>query len=563
MTQIHKLAQGSSEWHQFRAEHFGASEAAAMLGISPYMTRTELLTLKKTGIAGEVSAAQQRVFDAGHATEALARPIVEELIGDDLYPVTCSAGLLSASCDGLTADKLTAFEHKLWSEGLAAQVSAGQVPEHYMAQCQQILLVTGAERVIFVVSNGTRERLVSTIVRPDDAWFERLRQGWHQFRQDLNEFAPQVAEVTPTGKAPESLPALRIEVTGMVTASNLAEFKATALAAIGSVNRNLVTDQDFADADKAVKWCGEVEDRLAAAKQHALSQTASIDELFRAIDDISAEARRVRLDLDKLVKARKEAIRGEIVAGGIADLRACIDALNAAMPAAYMPQVPADFGGVVKGKRTVESLRDAVATELARAKIAAGEIANRIHANLRTLGEQPDKAFLFPDVAQIVLKQADDVRTLVAHRIAEHERKEAERLEAERARIRAEEEAKARREEQERQKAAAEEQARADREAQAAIAAAAAPPAPVQQAHRAVAMPAATPRTAEPEVRIKLGQINDRLSPLSITADGLSELGFEPVATERASKLYRESDFPRICEAIVKHVRMAAALQAA
>ena len=34
-----------------------------------------------------------------------------------------------------------------------------------------------------------------------------------------------------------------------------------------------------------------------------------------------AEARRTRLELDKLVKARKEEIRGETVAGGIAALR--------------------------------------------------------------------------------------------------------------------------------------------------------------------------------------------------------------------------------------------------
>jgi predicted phage-related endonuclease len=40
--------------------------------------------------------------------------------------------------------------------------------------------------------------------------------------------------------------------------------------------------------------------RLEAAKQHALSQTASIDALFRAMDEISAETRRVRLDLVKL-----------------------------------------------------------------------------------------------------------------------------------------------------------------------------------------------------------------------------------------------------------------------
>jgi predicted phage-related endonuclease len=28
----HNLIQGSAEWHAFRAEHFGSSEVAAMLG---------------------------------------------------------------------------------------------------------------------------------------------------------------------------------------------------------------------------------------------------------------------------------------------------------------------------------------------------------------------------------------------------------------------------------------------------------------------------------------------------------------------------------------------------
>jgi predicted phage-related endonuclease len=47
--QIHDLAQGSPEWQQYRLEKFGASEAAAMLGISPLVKRNELLHMKATG----------------------------------------------------------------------------------------------------------------------------------------------------------------------------------------------------------------------------------------------------------------------------------------------------------------------------------------------------------------------------------------------------------------------------------------------------------------------------------------------------------------------------------
>lgn len=444
----HNLTQGTPEWLAFRAQHFGASDAPAMLGLSKYVTRSQLLAQKATGISPDVDEHTQRIFDHGHATEALARPIIEAQIGEDLYPVTMSMGKLSASCDGLTLSNDLAFEHKQANAALMDSLRAGVLPEEYQPQCQQIMLVTGAKRVLFVCSDGTEENMVSLFVEPDPAMQAKIVAGWELFESDLAAYVPPAAtEPAPAGKAPESLPALRIEVTGMVTASNLAEFKQTALAAIGSVNRELSTDQDFADAEKAVKWCGDVEERLAAAKQHALSQTASIDELFRAIDDISAEARRVRLDLEKLVKARKEAIRGEIVAAGQAALKEHVDGLNFRLGKPYMPAVAADFAAAVKGKRTVESLRNAVDTALADAKLRANAVADQIQVNLNTLRElAKDHAFLFADTAQIVLKDPEAVTAIVKGRISEHEAKEAERAEAERQRIRAEEEAKARRE---------------------------------------------------------------------------------------------------------------------
>ena len=51
------IEQGSKEWHDFRAKHFTASDAPAMLGVSPYKTRIELLKEKKYGITQEIDAA--------------------------------------------------------------------------------------------------------------------------------------------------------------------------------------------------------------------------------------------------------------------------------------------------------------------------------------------------------------------------------------------------------------------------------------------------------------------------------------------------------------------------
>ena len=95
-----------------------------------------------------------------------------------------------------------------------------------------------------------------------------------------------------------------------------------------------------------------------------------------------------------------------------------------------MPAVPVDFANAIKGKRTLDSMRDAVATELARAKIAANEVADRISFNLRTIDAHPDHAFLFNDRASIVLKHPDDLHLLVKVRMDEHQAKEAAQAKA-------------------------------------------------------------------------------------------------------------------------------------
>ena len=93
-----KLIQGSADWHTHRARHFNASDAPAMMGCSPYKTRTQLLHELHTGLTPDVDAAQQRRFDDGHRYEALSRPLAEEFIGQELYPLLCHVQL---QLDGL------------------------------------------------------------------------------------------------------------------------------------------------------------------------------------------------------------------------------------------------------------------------------------------------------------------------------------------------------------------------------------------------------------------------------------------------------------------------------
>jgi len=593
----HDVQQGTGDWLRLRESFATASEAPAAQGVSRYVTRAELLRRKHTGVSPEPDAATLGRFAAGHAAEAKARPLAEGIVGGELYPVTMTAVVdgmaLLASLDGLDLMGDICWETKLWNEELAAAVRQGAhaLPEHYTVQMDQELLVSGASRCLFTCTDGTPERLVSCWYEADPAKFAALVAGWRQFHADLAVYVPPAAAAAaPVGKAPDTLPALRIEVQGMVTASNLAEFKQTALAAIRSVNRDLKTDADFADADKAVKWCADVEARLKAAKEHALSQTASIDELFKALDDIAAESKAVRLDLDKLVKRRKDEVREQAVTVAAAELARHVRALNAELAPMALRPVPADFAASIKGLRSIASMQDALDTTLAGAKILADGQARGIRANVAAFkaatGDDRALQALFADLGQLVHKAADDFAAVLDQRITKHRADEASReaarqaaeaqrvAEAERraaaeaeARLRAEQETQARRE----REAAEADRLRIERESQAqaadilqklpeAVKAGAIEPDRAERIGGLVASLAAgsvisTAKAAANEpATLKLGVICERLG-FTVTAAFLADVLHIPHrGTDKAAKLYRESDWPLICSQLRSHI---------
>ncbi|QBR44115.1 YqaJ viral recombinase family protein [Stenotrophomonas indicatrix] len=545
------LIQGTPEWHAHRASHFNASDAPAMMGCSPYKTRSQLVREFATGAAIEHDPATLQRFADGHRFEDLARPLAERIIGEELYPCVGVDGKFSASFDGLTLLEDKAFEHKSLNDDLrlAIPVDGGDacLPLHYQVQMEHQAMVSGAERVLFMASKWNGDELVEERhcwYTPNAELRAKIVAGWAQFDADVMAYDPApAAEPVAAGRAPDQMPALRIEVTGMVTASNLAEWKEQAIAVFQGISTELVSDQDFADAEKTVKWCGDIEDQLKAAKQHALSQTQSIDLLFRTIDAIAEEARSKRLALEKRVKTRKDERRTEIGNAARRAVQQHVLAINETLGEHAIP-MPAtlivDIGDAMKGKRSFASMQEAVDTVAANAKVDASQSAERIRANIRVMEmEVGTHAALFPDRVQLCsTKSAEDLRNLMAARISQHQQAEQDRLDAEREKIRKEEEARA-------QKKAADDTAAAAAEQSAQAAQAAEPEAPaaapMRTAPTAVASAPAASATPRAVVRIKLGQVVDLIAPLKIDAEGLRQLGFEPVSTERGSKLYDAS----------------------
>lgn len=467
--QIHDLEQGSEEWLAHRSNCLNASDLSAARACSKYKSRNELIREMSTGVYPEIDAMTQKRFDDGHRFEALARIVAEKIVNEDLYPITVSENIdvlsrkISASLDGATASDDINFEHKTLNKALSVALGNGVIPEEYHPQMDQGMMINGAKKTLFMASKWDDN---DELIEEKHLWYEASQESkkdvirtWQQIEEDVDNYQYVEPAIEDVGKSPESLPALRIEVTGMVTDSNLLVFKETSLAVIGEISTDLQTDIDFADAEKAVKWCSNVESRLDAAKDHALSQTVSIDELFRTIDEIKEIARQKRLEISRLVKSRKESIRFDILKSGKSSFDDHINSLNQRIGKNYMPEIQSNFSMVMKGKKTVSSLRDAVDSELARVKIEANAVADKIQNNLNTLRElAEDYKFLFSDVMQIITKENDDLTALVKLRIADHKEAEEARLQAERDRIRQEEEQRAKAE-QERIAAKAEQEA--------------------------------------------------------------------------------------------------------
>lgn len=541
---IHNLVQGSDEWAQFRLEHFGASEASAMLGISSKVKRNELLHMKHTGTAKEFSDwVQKNILDYGHEVEALARPIVEDLIGDDLYPVTCSLGRLSASCDGLTMSEAIAFEHKQWNVGLADAVRAGVLPDEYWPQCQQVMLVTGAKKVIFVVSDGTSENLERIEIEPDDAWFDRLRAGWEQFAKDLADYAPVDIPERPKADAIMALPPLAVQIRGEVITSNLPAFKAAAEKFIAGIKMDLSTDEDFVNGDATVKFCEAKEKEIAIAMDAAIAQMSSIDELMRTGNHVKDQLRTKRLTLSKQIETRKVQIKENAVSERRQKYADHVAALNKELGDVSIVVPAPDFVGAIKGLKTIASLYDKLDTALANGKIAADAAAKDLRAKLDWHKPHAEYAFLFRDIQTLIQKPTEDFQLVVMSRIAEHKRQEDEK------------EAKRKADEAAAQTAAPGNGGGAATP----ISTTAAPVVAATDTGKADAAPwiapARTVPTSAPTLR--LGQINERLAPISLTAEGLATLGFKHAATDKAAKLYHEEAFPQICAALMRHIEAA------
>lgn len=562
--QIVSLVQGSADWHAHRAKHFNASDAPAMMGCSSYKTRSELIKELATGLGQEVDVATRRRFDDGHRFEALARPLAEEIIGEDLSPCVGTNGKFSASFDGLTFMHDVALEHKTLNKALREAMVDGRtgedLPLQYRVQMEQQAMVSGCERILFMASEWTGD---GQLIEERHCWYtpdQELRAqiiaGWEQLEKDVAAYDPTAERPAPAVATPmESLPAVVVQVNGALTVGgNLDAFGDALRQFITRIPAKPATDQEFADAEAATKALKKAEEALAAAEDGALAQISDVEQMRRTVADLKNLARTTRLATEKLVAAEKEARKQQIVLDARKDLDRHIGQLERRLEAidnrpCTFPVVAADFAGAIKGLKSLDSMRDKVAVTLTNAKHEANVLAQRLEANRKHLVQDgTDWIALFADFATVGAKAEEDFQILAAHRINQHKQAEAQRLEAERERIRAEEAAKL--QAQAVIDAAAATQKEAASAQQEPVSAAPAAETEVQSAQAATDVAA----KAEGET-LTLGQLNTILAPIKVDAAGLADLGFTPCKTEKSAKHYPAQALPAMVQAMIAHLQ--------
>lgn len=354
----------------------------------------------------------------------------------------------------------------------------------------------------------------------------------------------------------------------------------TKLADAKSLRHRLI-GQPLAEARKV---SAGLKSKLTAVSKAVGAELVAIESAFDAADALikpQIEAREAELEAERQRKAEAEAARMQKHRDNLAKLAGYVEHARG-LPSARIADGIAKVSGIEIDREAWEEFADQAEKQKADTLAAM----QKLHADALADEER--------ERAAAALKAEQE--RLAAER-AEIERQRAE-LQAEKDRAAAEAKAKAeeaarvervQREEAERQarelqeararaeRAEADAKARADAahitteqgsqqvlKAEPATADATDRDAPASTSPSVGSMGAGQPADAGPAAGIatplhttytrtlRLGEIQARLAPLSITAEGLAQLGF-PAHVERGLKLYWPGDFPAICRAISDH----------
>jgi putative phage-type endonuclease len=181
------------QWHQWRRAGIGSSDAAVVMGVSPWRTPYQVWQEKVFG-----NSAQPDNFSMarGRDLEPVARTWFEKAMNVSVFPknkIHKDRNFIRASLDGLDMEEKVLVEIKCPNKEDHSVAVNGMIPPKYVPQVQHQLLVTGLDGMYYCSFDGQEGAIVE--VSRDNAYIEAMLAEEQKFwDMVLTKKAPELTD---------------------------------------------------------------------------------------------------------------------------------------------------------------------------------------------------------------------------------------------------------------------------------------------------------------------------------------------------------------------------------
>jgi putative phage-type endonuclease len=179
------LFQGSKEWKEYRKKRIGASDVAAIMGLSPFQTPYQKWLEKVEDVEQESTFSMKR----GTNREKEGREYYEKTVGYKVYPKVVQSreyDWFFCSLDGISQDETYMVEIKWANQDVHRMAKSGVVVDYYYTQCQAQLFCVNKRSMDFLScfeKDGDREFALVSVTR-DSLFQEKMLEKCSQFYHD-------------------------------------------------------------------------------------------------------------------------------------------------------------------------------------------------------------------------------------------------------------------------------------------------------------------------------------------------------------------------------------------
>ena len=182
------INQNTTEWHELRKKHIGASDAPVIMGVSPWNTPYNLWQEK----LGLLPVKDNPYINQFHEKEKIARNKFIEITGIQVSPLIVISNehkFMMASLDGISTLRNYIVEIKC--PGIKDYECAlkGQVPKKYYPQLQHQMIVCNLEKCFYFSYRNEDEYKLLEINLDNDYKLALLREEY-KFIDNLNSLTP-------------------------------------------------------------------------------------------------------------------------------------------------------------------------------------------------------------------------------------------------------------------------------------------------------------------------------------------------------------------------------------